>query len=162
MTIHRNKVTRFYPMYAFRIELQMHGVYSCKDVFHAFIYFTLDEMWVIGLMWRQDGCHLVVVGGMDVLINTVPGQLYLLRITQVINSEGRRGFLIQSLHYIIFTAWETFKMNVIVRADLRQSQMDRRCLWDVHDLPVRGHDEDESVQRLRRKRQGHSYLKTSR
>ena len=67
----------------------MDGVYSWKDVF---IYATLDEMWVIGLMRRQDGCHLVVVGGMDVLINAVPGQLYLLRITQVINSEGRRGF----------------------------------------------------------------------
>lgn len=47
--------------------------------------FTLDEMRVIGLMWRQDSRHLVVVGGVDIFINTVPSQLYLLRITQVIN-----------------------------------------------------------------------------
>lgn len=46
------------------------------------------------------------------------------------------------------------------RADLRQSQVDRRRLWDVHDLPVWCHDEDESVQRLRgreRKREAGGY-----
>lgn len=48
--------------------------------------FTLDEMWVVGLVWREDSGHLVVVGGVDVFINTVPGQLYLLRWTQVMNA----------------------------------------------------------------------------
>lgn len=46
---------------------------------------TLHEMCVIGLMWGEDSCHLIVVGRMDIFINTVPSQLYLLRITQVIN-----------------------------------------------------------------------------
>lgn len=57
------------------------------------VFFTLHEVGVIGLMWSQHGRHLVVVGWMDVLINTVPGQLYLLRITQVINRKG--GGLVQ-------------------------------------------------------------------
>lgn len=46
---------------------------------------TLDEVRVVGLMWREHSCHLVMVGGMHVFINTVPGQLYLLRIAQVMN-----------------------------------------------------------------------------
>lgn len=55
--------------------------------------FTLDEMWVVGLMRRQDGGHLVVVGRMHVFINTVPSQLYLLRITRV-NYRGIVSFLV--------------------------------------------------------------------
>lgn len=53
-------------------------------------FFTLNEMRVVGLMRRQHGRHLVVVGRMDIFVNTVPSQLYLLIITRVINRERLR------------------------------------------------------------------------
>lgn len=107
---------------------------------------TLDEVRVIGLVWRQHRRHLVVVCRVHVLVNAVPGQLYLLRRTRVIlTGEGTK---------------KCATVRKCGRADLRQSQMDRCRLRDVHDLPVWCHDEDESVQRLRgreRKREASGY-----
>lgn len=40
---------------------------------------TLYEVRVVGLVRSEDGRHLVVVRRVDVFINTVPGQLYLLK-----------------------------------------------------------------------------------
>lgn len=40
-------------------------------------HFTLHEVRVVGLVGRQHGGHLVVIGRVDVLINAVAGQLYL-------------------------------------------------------------------------------------
>jgi len=40
---------------------------------------TLDEVRVVGLVRRQHRRHLVVVGRVHVLIDAVPGQLYLRR-----------------------------------------------------------------------------------
>ena len=42
---------------------------------------TLDEMRVVGLVRRKYGRHLVVVRRVDVLVDAVPRQLYLLNIT---------------------------------------------------------------------------------
>lgn len=39
--------------------------------------FTLHEVGVVGLVGRKHRRHLVVVGGVDVLVNAVAGQLYL-------------------------------------------------------------------------------------
>lgn len=41
------------------------------------VYFTLHEVRVVRLVRRQHRRHLVVVGGVDVLVNAVAGQLYL-------------------------------------------------------------------------------------
>lgn len=55
------------------------------------ILITLDEVRVIGLVWRQHRRHLVVVCRVHVLVNAVPGQLYLLRRTRVIlTGEGTK------------------------------------------------------------------------
>ena len=40
---------------------------------------TLDEVRVVGLVRRQHGRHFVVVRRVDVLVDAVPGQLYLWR-----------------------------------------------------------------------------------
>lgn len=45
---------------------------------------TVDEVWMIRLVRREDCGHLVVVCGVDVFINAVPRQLYLLKWTFVI------------------------------------------------------------------------------
>lgn len=41
------------------------------------VYFTLHEVGVVGLVGREHGRHLIVVGGVDVLVNAIAGQLYL-------------------------------------------------------------------------------------
>lgn len=75
---------------------------------------TLDEVRVIGLVWRQHRRHLVVVCRVHVLVNAVPGQLYLLRRTRVIlTGEGTK---------------KCATLRKCGRADLRQSQVDRRRL----------------------------------
>lgn len=51
--------------------------------------FTLNEVGVVGLMGRKDRGHLVVVGGVDVLINAVAGQLYLQNRSQ--SKRERKG-----------------------------------------------------------------------
>lgn len=38
---------------------------------------TLDKVRVVGLMGREHRRHLVVVRGVDIFINAVPGQFYL-------------------------------------------------------------------------------------
>lgn len=62
----------------------------CEAFMKRESFFTLNEMRVVGLMRRQHGRHLVVVGRMDIFVNTVPSQLYLLIITRVINRERLR------------------------------------------------------------------------
>lgn len=81
--------------------------------FREEMYFTLDEMWVIGLMRRQNSGHLVVVGRVYIFINTVPSQLYLLRITQVINLYYYRYFFLSAKAPFIKL------INVIAQKDLR-------------------------------------------
>lgn len=41
------------------------------------MYFTLHKVRVVGLVGREHRRHLVVVGGVDVLVNAIAGQLYL-------------------------------------------------------------------------------------
>lgn len=41
------------------------------------VYFTLHKVRVVGLVGREHRRHLVVVGGVDVLVNAIAGQLYL-------------------------------------------------------------------------------------
>lgn len=41
------------------------------------VYFTLHKVRVVGLVGREHRRHLIVVGGVDVLVNAIAGQLYL-------------------------------------------------------------------------------------
>lgn len=47
------------------------------QVSQARVCLTLDKVRVVGLMGREHRCHLVVVRGVDVFVNAVPGQFYL-------------------------------------------------------------------------------------
>lgn len=38
---------------------------------------TLDKVRMVGLVGREDRCHLVVVCRVDVFVNAIPGQFYL-------------------------------------------------------------------------------------
>lgn len=38
---------------------------------------TLDKVRVVGLVGRENRCHLVVVCRVDVFVNAIPGQFYL-------------------------------------------------------------------------------------
>lgn len=78
---------------------------------------------MVGLVWREHSCHLVMVGGMDVFINTVPGQLYLLRIAQVTNRHAGSLLLLLDVQF----SWIIKRVGAL-QADLRQSQMHRRRL----------------------------------
>lgn len=72
-----------YPTYKNEFDMWFHSFRIGPTVFIQ-AQPTLNEMRVVRLMWCQDRSHFVVVGGVDIFVNTVPGQLYLLRITSVI------------------------------------------------------------------------------
>ena len=64
---------------------------------------TLDEMRVVGLVRRKYGRHLVVVRRVDVLVDAVPGQLYLWRralVSTTLRAVGR-----PHMNYNRFTAF---------------------------------------------------------
>lgn len=54
------------------------------------LYFTLHEVRVIRLVGCEHGRHLIVVGGVDVLVNAIAGQLYLREMRR--RRRGRKGF----------------------------------------------------------------------
>lgn len=54
------------------------------------LYFTLHEVRVIRLVSCEHGRHLIVVGGVDVLVNAIAGQLYLRERRR--RRRGRKGF----------------------------------------------------------------------
>ena len=57
-----------------------------------------------------------------------------------------------SLHHALFTHHYTCVHNSChvsqQQTYLRQAEVDGGCLRDVHDLPIRGNDEDETIQCL--------------
>lgn len=67
---------------------------------------TLDEVRVVGLMRRQHCRHLVVVGGVHVLVDAISGQLYLLRAshssTQSVSHLFKRASVTHPASFLVF------------------------------------------------------------
>ena len=91
---------------------------------------TVNKVWMVRLVCCEDGCHFIVVCWMDVFINAVSRQLYLLKLTSIrsVTHQGQqtRGGHIMSVKptcerpkwtdavsdmYIIFPSGATTKMK---------------------------------------------------